>query len=201
MAAPTPESSNSGQYAFEGLDRVLHEKARLGILSSLIANPQGLVFNELKTLCDLTDGNLSRHMQVLEDAGLVEVWKGSHGKRPQTLVRLTGEGRAERHQQHLLRSLRPAPGALARAVSEAGSHEGEPSQVDAVGVRLERARNEDQAARRPSDEEHGVGLRDALLGEPCGVAPVVRRATGIREQALHHGCHVLRVALPGHEGG
>jgi len=94
MAAPTPESSNSGQYAFEGLDRVLHEKARLGILSSLIANPQGLVFNELKTLCDLTDGNLSRHMQVLEDAGLVEVWKGSHGKRPQTLVRLTGDGRA-----------------------------------------------------------------------------------------------------------
>jgi DNA-binding MarR family transcriptional regulator len=94
MPAPTPESSNSGQYAFEGLDRVLHEKARLGILSSLIANPQGLVFTELKTLCDLTDGNLSRHMQVLEEAGLVEVWKGSHANRPQTLVRLTKVGRA-----------------------------------------------------------------------------------------------------------
>jgi DNA-binding transcriptional ArsR family regulator len=94
MPAPTPESLNSGQYAFDGLDRVLHEKARLGILSSLIANPQGLLFTELKSLCDLTDGNLSRHMQVLGEAGLVEVWKGSHGNRPQTLVRLTGDGRA-----------------------------------------------------------------------------------------------------------
>jgi DNA-binding MarR family transcriptional regulator len=87
------EPRDSGQYAYEGLDRVLHEKARLGILSSLIANPQGLLFTELKTLCDLTDGNLSRHMQVLQDAGLVEVWKGAHGNRPQTLVRLTDEGR------------------------------------------------------------------------------------------------------------
>lgn len=94
MPAPQPETPNSGQYAFEGLDRALHEKARLGILSSLIANPQGLLFTELKTLCDLTDGNLSRHMQVLQDASLVEVWKGSHGNRPQTLVRLTEQGRA-----------------------------------------------------------------------------------------------------------
>ena len=94
MSAPHREPADSGQFAYEGLDRVLHEKARLGILSSLIANPQGLVFNELKSLCSLTDGNLSRHMQVLQDAGLVEVWKGTQGKRPQTLVRLTEEGRA-----------------------------------------------------------------------------------------------------------
>lgn len=94
MPNPPPEPRDSGQYAFEGLDRVLHEKARLGILSSLIANPQGLLFTELKALCDLTDGNLSRHMQVLQDAGLVAVWKGAQGNRPQTLVRLTDEGRA-----------------------------------------------------------------------------------------------------------
>jgi DNA-binding MarR family transcriptional regulator len=93
MPAPNPEPADSGQYAFDGLDRALHEKARLGILSSLIANPQGLLFTELKTLCDLTDGNLSRHMQVLEDAALIEVWKGSHANRPQTLVRLTSTGR------------------------------------------------------------------------------------------------------------
>ena len=93
MREPQRESPE-GQFAFEGLDRVLHEKARLGILSSLVANPNGLVFTELKSLCCLTDGNLSRHMQVLQDAGLVEIWKGSQGNRPQTLVRLTDHGRA-----------------------------------------------------------------------------------------------------------
>jgi DNA-binding MarR family transcriptional regulator len=88
------DPAQSGQFAFEGLDRVLHEKARLGILTSLMANPMGLLFTELKTLCSLTDGNLSRHMQVLQEAGLVEVWKGTQGKRPQTLVRMTDQGRA-----------------------------------------------------------------------------------------------------------
>src|SRR5580658_1087095 len=83
----------TGPFAFEGLDRVLHEKARLGILSSLIANPQGLLFAELKTLCSLTDGNLNRHVQVLQKAGLVEIWKGNQGKRTVTLVRMTEQGR------------------------------------------------------------------------------------------------------------
>jgi DNA-binding MarR family transcriptional regulator len=87
------ERSDSGTFAFEGLDRVLHEKARLGILSSLIANPQGLLFAELKTLCSLTDGNLNRHVLVLHKAGLVEIWKGTQGRRTVTLVRMTDEGR------------------------------------------------------------------------------------------------------------
>lgn len=93
MSKSKPESPDSGPYAFDGLDRVLHEKARLGMLSSLMANPQGLVFAELKELCNLTDGNLSRHLQVLQEAGLVEIWKGTQGKRPQTLVRMTEQGR------------------------------------------------------------------------------------------------------------
>ena len=83
----------AGRFAYEGLERALHEKARLGILSSLVANPEGLAFSDLKELCSLTDGNLNRHMQVLQDAGLIEVRKEHHGKRPQTLVRLTAEGR------------------------------------------------------------------------------------------------------------
>src|SRR5688500_389075 len=87
---PIPEP---GPFAYDGLERVLHEKARLGILSSLVANPEGLVFSELKERCHLTDGNLSRHIQVLEEAGLIEVWKGKSGKRPQTLVRLSPGGR------------------------------------------------------------------------------------------------------------
>ncbi|HWL94877.1 MAG TPA: transcriptional regulator [Phycisphaerae bacterium] len=71
----------------------MHEKARLGILASLAANAGGLLFNDLKKMCSLTDGNLSRHLAVLSDAGLVEVWKGSTGRRPQSLYRLTAGGR------------------------------------------------------------------------------------------------------------
>ncbi len=82
-----------GQYAYEGLDRIMHEKARLGILTSLLSQPEGLLFNELKELCSLTDGNLSRHLQTLQEAGLVEVWKGYQKKRPQTLCRLSEKGR------------------------------------------------------------------------------------------------------------
>jgi DNA-binding MarR family transcriptional regulator len=83
----------AGRFAYEGLDRILHEKARLGILTSLVTRPEGLRFGELKTLCNLTDGNLSRHLDVLREAGLVQVWKGFEHRRPQTLVRLTPEGR------------------------------------------------------------------------------------------------------------
>lgn len=82
-----------GRFAYEGLDRLIHEKARLSILSSLAAHSEGLVFSDLKTLCALTDGNLSRQITQLQEAGLVEVWKGHNGNRPQTLVRLSREGR------------------------------------------------------------------------------------------------------------
>ena len=82
-----------GSFAFEGLERIIHEKARLSVISSLAANPDGLIFTELKTLCRLTDGNLSRQIQFLQSAGLVEVWKRFHKNRPQTLCRLTDSGR------------------------------------------------------------------------------------------------------------
>ena len=91
---PSKPKPETGRYAYEGLDRVIHEKARLGILTSLLTHASGLLFNDLKSLCSLTDGNLSRHVQILQDAGLVEVWKGFKGKRPQTLCRITAAGRA-----------------------------------------------------------------------------------------------------------
>jgi DNA-binding MarR family transcriptional regulator len=72
---------------------VLHERARLSILTSLATHRDGLVFSELKELCALTDGNLSRHLDVLKEAELVEIWKGYEGRRPQTLARLTPSGR------------------------------------------------------------------------------------------------------------
>jgi DNA-binding MarR family transcriptional regulator len=87
------ERGQPGRFAYEGLDRVLHEKARLGIMTSLVTRPEGLLFGELKRLCALTDGNLSRHLDVLHAAGLVEVWKGFENRRPQTLCRLSPEGR------------------------------------------------------------------------------------------------------------
>jgi DNA-binding MarR family transcriptional regulator len=89
-----------GRFAYEGLERVIHEKARLGITASLAAHPEGLLFNDLKDLCTLTDGNLSRHLQVLEEAGVVEIWKGFKDGRPQTLCRLTAEGR-RRFQEYV----------------------------------------------------------------------------------------------------
>lgn len=82
-----------GRFAYEGLDRLIHEKARLGIVTSLATHPEGLVFGDLKELCALTDGNLSRHLHLLGEAGLVEIQKGYKDNRPQTLCFLTTEGR------------------------------------------------------------------------------------------------------------
>ncbi len=83
----------SGRYAYEGLERVFHEKARLGIMTSLATHPKGLIFCDLREMCALTDGNLSRHLQVLNEAGLIEVSKGFHRNRPQTVCMITEEGR------------------------------------------------------------------------------------------------------------
>jgi DNA-binding MarR family transcriptional regulator len=90
---PQRNPADAGRFAYEGLDRVIHEKARLGILTSLLSKPNGLLFNELKELCNLTDGNLSRHIQILQEAGLIEIWKGFRNRRPQTLCRITPAGK------------------------------------------------------------------------------------------------------------
>jgi DNA-binding transcriptional ArsR family regulator len=84
---------SEGRFAYDGIDRVIHEKARLSIVASLAAHPDGLVFNDLKDLCALTDGNLSRHLAVLQDAGVVKVEKSFQGNRPQTWCKLTTAGR------------------------------------------------------------------------------------------------------------
>jgi DNA-binding MarR family transcriptional regulator len=89
----TMNEPSAARFSYEGLDRVIHEKARLGLLTSLMTHPKGLAFADLKRLCGLTDGNLSRHLQVLEDAGLVKISKGYDGKRPLTTCRMTAAGR------------------------------------------------------------------------------------------------------------
>jgi len=87
------KSSTEGRFAYEGLDRVIHERARLSILTSLVTNSKGLTFNDLKQLCSLTDGNLSRHLSVLEGSKMVEILKQQDQNRPQTLCRITASGR------------------------------------------------------------------------------------------------------------
>jgi len=86
--------STEGRFAYEGLDRVIHERARLSVLTSLITNPKGLAFGDLKQLCALTDGNLNRHLRVLEENKLVEVVKKIDHNRPLTVCRITAKGRA-----------------------------------------------------------------------------------------------------------
>ena len=93
-------SSSEGRFAYEGLDRVIHERARLSILTSLVTNPKGLTFNDLKQLCALTDGNLSRHLNVLEKGRMVEILKGHEHNRPQTVCRITSAGR-KRYLEYL----------------------------------------------------------------------------------------------------
>jgi DNA-binding MarR family transcriptional regulator len=85
--------AGEGRFAYEGLDRVIHERARLSVLTSLMTNPKGLTFNDLKELCALTDGNLSRHLQVLNQAKLVEIVKHYEKNRPMTICRMTAQGR------------------------------------------------------------------------------------------------------------
>lgn len=118
-------------FEYAGLDRLLHERARLSVLASLAAQrdsldthraeqaalagnrslaadrptggrpekggraaPGGLQFNDLKRLCGLTDGNLSRHLTILQRAGLIEIAKDYYRNRPRTICRLTPTGRS-----------------------------------------------------------------------------------------------------------
>lgn len=93
MGSRNSKSERPHRFSYRGLDRVIHERARLGILASLLAHPKGLVFGELLELCGLTDGNLSRHLQVLQDARLVILNRDTGIGRPQTICRITSSGR------------------------------------------------------------------------------------------------------------
>ena len=76
----------------ENLDRVIHERARLGIVASLAARGE-MTFVELKEGLGLSDGNLSVHARVLEDAGYIKISKKFVGRKPRTAMSLTPKGR------------------------------------------------------------------------------------------------------------
>jgi DNA-binding MarR family transcriptional regulator len=84
------------------LDRLIHERLRLGILSALSVN-ETLTFNDLKKLLDTTDGNLSVHARKLEEAGYLSCQKSFQGRVPKTQYKLTAAGRRalERYLDHM----------------------------------------------------------------------------------------------------
>lgn len=75
----------------DGLNRIIHERARLGIMASLAARDK-MTFNELKETLSMTDGNLSVHARTLEDAGYISITKRFVGRKPRTTMRLTAKG-------------------------------------------------------------------------------------------------------------
>jgi DNA-binding HxlR family transcriptional regulator len=81
-----------GKHLAPGLDRLIHERMRLGIVSALAANAS-LTFNDLKSFMNTTDGNLSVHARKLEDGGYIACTKSFEGRLPKTEYKLTVAGR------------------------------------------------------------------------------------------------------------
>ena len=89
---PQPQQASAG-HPTNGIDETVHQRHRLGILT-ITAEAQRAEFGYLREALGLTPGNLSKHLTVLEEAGMVEVEKGYTGRRPRTWVRITAQGRA-----------------------------------------------------------------------------------------------------------
>jgi DNA-binding HxlR family transcriptional regulator len=105
QASPAKEKS-----AAPNLDRLIHERLRLGIISALAAN-ESLTFSELKNLMNTTDGNLSVHARKLEEAGYISCTKFFEGRLPKTEYKLTAAGRSAlenylSHMESLIKQMR-----------------------------------------------------------------------------------------------
>ena len=105
QVAPTKEKS-----AAPNLDRLIHERLRLGIISALAAN-ESLTFSDLKNLMNTTDGNLSVHARKLEEAGYISCSKYFEGRLPKTEYKLTAAGRSAlgnylSHMEALIKQMR-----------------------------------------------------------------------------------------------
>lgn len=105
QAAPAKEKS-----AAPHLDRLIHERLRLGIISALAAN-ESLTFSDLKHLMNTTDGNLSVHARKLEEAGYISCTKFFEGRLPKTEYKLTAAGRSAlenyvSHMESLIKQMR-----------------------------------------------------------------------------------------------
>ncbi len=114
-------------FAYEGLERIFHERGRLAVCTCLIANSAGLRFTSLQEACGLTDGNLHRHLAALAETGVVELSRTTGAGRPATVVRITQSGR-ERFLAYI--------DELATVVRAVHGSEAEPSPNRTPGLRL-----------------------------------------------------------------
>lgn len=103
---------------YASLERTFHEPRRLAMMSTLCGSTEGMSFSELKTACDLTDGNLNRHLKTLEEAGAVHVTKKERGRKACTVIRITDLGR-----QRFIAYLHSLETALAQALETAQPRE------------------------------------------------------------------------------
>ena len=101
---------------FAELERVFHEPNRLAIMSELVGAVDGMTFTQLRDACQLTDGNLSRHLKTLAEAGAVRIEKTFVGAKPRTTVHLAEKGRAS-----FLAYLEALEAVLQRAASAASA--------------------------------------------------------------------------------
>lgn len=109
-AAPREVHSAKTKSAVPALDRLIHERLRLGIVSALAAN-ESLTFNDLKSLMNITDGNLSVHARKLEEAGYITCTKSFEGRLPKTEYKVTATGRRAlenylNHMETLIQQMR-----------------------------------------------------------------------------------------------
>lgn len=117
------------------LERIFHEPGRLTIMTNLLAAPKGLTFSQLKETCDLTDGNLSRHLKALEKAKAIVIKKRFVKNRPQTTVTLSKGGQAD-----FMAYLQALEAVLLDAATKAGTQDAEvKSRVSLFGGRLAKA--------------------------------------------------------------
>lgn len=104
------EGGSKAKHSAPSLDRLIHERMRLGIVSALAAN-DSMTFNDLKNLMDTTDGNLSVHARKLEDGGYIACTKSFEGRLPKTEYKLTTAGKRAlesylSHMESLIQQMR-----------------------------------------------------------------------------------------------
>ncbi|WP_309396650.1 transcriptional regulator [Cerasicoccus maritimus] len=85
--------SNKMDNPYDNLERIFHEPKRLAMIAAIAESEAGLSFSEIKETCDLTDGNLNRHLKLLEEEKIVIAKKSLAGNRARTIVRLSAAGR------------------------------------------------------------------------------------------------------------
>jgi DNA-binding transcriptional ArsR family regulator len=95
------EAENVQESAHEILEKIFHEPSRLAIMSALCASDRGMSFVALRDTCRLSDGNLNRHLKVLEEAKAIVIKKRFVKNKPQTTVRISEKG-LRRFQEYLV---------------------------------------------------------------------------------------------------